>query len=277
MSSSSSVQITIERIQREINQLNRELTSVNKKEADLTTKIYRARERANRTSSASSVKTYLREIDRLQREIITIQKKRADLTKRIGEKTERLHKEQQRLFETQERERKSIMSQIDSFNQSVRERQFATLDSAATIIDDTAHKYDAFISYATEDKEEIARPLAEALINLGFNIWFDEFALTVGDSLRRSIDRGLAGSRFGIVILSQSFFAKQWPQYELDGMIAKESYGGKVILPLWHRVTKDDVMKYSPTLADKVALNTATHSLDEIVKQLASVIDQAKN
>lgn len=120
---------------------------------------------------------------------------------------------------------------------------------------------------------KIARPLAEALKNLGFNIWFDEFALTVGDSLRRSIDRGLANSRFGIVILSPAFFARQWPQCELDGLIAKESYGGKVILPLWHHVTKDDVMKYSPTLADKVALNAATHSLDEIVKQLTSVLE----
>ena len=51
-------------------------------------------------------------------------------------------------------------------------------------------------------------------------VWFDAFALTVGDSLRRSIDRGLAQSRFGIVILSEVFFAKHLPPLELDGLVA---------------------------------------------------------
>jgi hypothetical protein len=47
---------------------------------------------------------------------------------------------------------------------------------------------------------------------------FDEFTLSVGDRLRRSIDRGLANCRYGIVILSPMFFGKEWPQRELDGL-----------------------------------------------------------
>ena len=86
-------------------------------------------------------------------------------------------------------------------------------------------EWDVFISHAWEDKESIARPLAEALRARGLRVWFDEFTLSVGDRLRRSIDRGLANSRDGIVILSPHFFAKEWPQKELDGLIQREDRG----------------------------------------------------
>ncbi len=121
-------------------------------------------------------------------------------------------------------------------------------------------------------KEELVRPLAEQLKGAGFSVWYDEFELVVGDSLRRSIDRGLANSRFGIVVLSPAFFSKNWPQYELDGLVAKEMIGGKVILPLWHKVSKNEVIKYSPTLADKVALNTAIYTIDELVEELKKAL-----
>jgi hypothetical protein len=136
----------------------------------------------------------------------------------------------------------------------------------------TNRSYDAFISHATEDKSELVRPLVTRLRELGVTIWYDEFELKVGDSLRRCIDRGLAASRFGIVVLSPSFFAKNWPQYELDGLVAKELMSGKVILPLWHRVTKEEVIRYSPSLADKVALHTATQSIAELADALAGVL-----
>lgn len=68
-------------------------------------------------------------------------------------------------------------------------------------------KYDVFISHASEDKSDVARPLAALLINAGLTVWIDEAELTLGDSLRRNIDLGLASSRFGVVILSTSFFS----------------------------------------------------------------------
>ena len=116
---------------------------------------------------------------------------------------------------------------------------------------------------------------AEALAKNGLKIWYDEFELTVGDSLRRSIDKGLSRSRFGIVCLSPSFFAKNWPQYELDGLVAKEMTGGKVILPLWHKISKNEVVRYSPTLADRVALKTAIYTIEELADELAKPIRDA--
>ena len=76
------------------------------------------------------------------------------------------------------------------------------------------HVYDAFICHASEDKEAVVSSLARALANAGLSIWYDEFSLKLGDSLRRSIERGLAQSRYGIVIISPHFFEKEWPQVE---------------------------------------------------------------
>jgi hypothetical protein len=133
--------------------------------------------------------------------------------------------------------------------------------------------YDAFIAHASEDKTGLVRPLAQAFNKMGFRVWYDEFELRVGDSLRQSIDRGLVNSRYGIVILSAAFFAKNWPQYELNGLTAREMKGRKIILPVWHKITKDDILKFSPTLADKVAVTTQGRSIKEIAKELAKVLE----
>jgi hypothetical protein len=134
-------------------------------------------------------------------------------------------------------------------------------------------KFDFFISHASEDKDEIVRPLAEAIEKAGFQVWYDEFSLKWGDSLRKKIDEGLVNSKYGIVIFSSNFFAKKWPEYELNGLVTREMEGHKVILPIWHKVTKDEVISYSPSLADKLALNTSSLSIDEIVEQLKKLIE----
>jgi hypothetical protein len=128
-------------------------------------------------------------------------------------------------------------------------------DPSAPPAPSTAKQYDVFISHATDDKDAIVRPLAHALREEGLDVWYDEFELRVGSSLRRNIDTGLANSRFGAVVLSEAFFNKGWTNYELDGLVTRDvaSGGGQIILPIWHRVTKDEVLRYSPSLADKVA------------------------
>ena len=99
------------------------------------------------------------------------------------------------------------------------------------------------------------------MVRQGLKVWYDEFELKIGDSLRRKIDRGLAKSRFGIVILSKAFIKKGWTNYELDGIISKANTGEQVILPIWHGITKQEVLDYSPSLADKVARNTASYTV----------------
>ncbi|KQC11146.1 MAG: molecular chaperone Tir [Candidatus Cloacimonas sp. SDB] len=135
-------------------------------------------------------------------------------------------------------------------------------------------EFDVFISHASEDKDDVVRPLAIKLRSLGLKVWFDEFELKIGDSLRRKIDKGLSRSRFGIVILSNVFINKGWTNYELDGIITKSISGQQIILPIWHNITKQQVIDYSPSLADKLARNTAVHTIDEIAEEIHSVVVQ---
>lgn len=132
--------------------------------------------------------------------------------------------------------------------------------------------WDVFVSHASEDKEVFVRPLVEFLTKLGLKAWYDEFALSVGDSLSRSIDTGLAQSRYGIVVLSPDFFRKDWPEYELRGLVAKELGRDKVILPLWWNVTREDILKYSPPLADKIGIDASRIPLSIVAGKLLAVV-----
>lgn len=275
----SSAQSAIASVQRDIQSLNRKLADLAKDEASKSSKIASVSKSITKSTSMSSFESKQREIQRLQDDIARIQDKKAGVTKDIASKTEKLHKAQRDLFNEQQKEQKRSLVTL---TRQSHERDRALLDQLHDRIRPIrsvqesdgaiATAYDAFISHATEDKEELVRPLADILRELGHAIWYDEFQLKVGDSLRRSIDKGLASSRFGIVVLSPSFFAKQWPQYELDGLVAKEMVGGKVILPLWHKVSKNEVIGYSPTLADKVALNTASYTIAELGDALSDVL-----
>jgi len=128
--------------------------------------------------------------------------------------------------------------------------------------------HDVFICHASEDKEDFVRPLAEALRAHHLDVWFDEFALTIGDSLREAIDRGLATSQFGIVVLSPHFFHKRWTQRELSGLVAREiAEDRRLVLPIWHRIDRDEILRHSPPLADVFAVSSA-RGMDEVIVEL---------
>lgn len=131
---------------------------------------------------------------------------------------------------------------------------------------------DFFISHASEDKDLIARPLALELRDRGYEVWYDEFSLTLGDSLRESIDHGLATSQYGIVILSPDFMRKNWTREELDGLMARQTATGeKRILPVWHHISRDDLLAFSPMLAGKMGVSTES-GFKNVVEKIVEVI-----
>ena len=136
-------------------------------------------------------------------------------------------------------------------------------------------KYDVFISHASQDKTNVARPLAERLRESGLQVWLDEDELRLGDSLRRSIDVGLADSRFGIVILSPDFFSNEWPQRELDGLVSTENGHERVILPVLHKFTLDQLREKSPLLADKLSAST-DEGIDVVAKKIVDSINRGR-
>src|SRR6266478_2516917 len=103
-------------------------------------------------------------------------------------------------------------------------------------------KWDVFISHASEDKPEFVKPLAVLLSRSGVEVWYDEFSLEEGDSLTRSIDKGLANSKFGVLIISKAFIKKKWPEYEMRGLVGKlgensdKGLSGQYLRPNFHPI-----------------------------------------
>lgn len=137
---------------------------------------------------------------------------------------------------------------------------------ASTVVK-AIYPWDLFVVHADEDKQEIAAPLATALTKEGLKVWYDDFSLKMGDSLRRSIDRGLSEAGAGLVILSPHFFRKEWPQKELDGLVALQ----RKILPVWHGVGKAEIARYSPTLADIVG-RASSSGIPYLVQEIRRVL-----
>lgn len=286
-----SIMSNINRAHKDIADLQKKISDEKKKESQALTKMNQIQRSITKNTSLSTLNSKMRETERLNKDIANSSSKQAELQKKLAHKTSDLNKYQLQLSKEQEMERKK---QDDLFKKQKKEQMeykkkiTRELSEQKRLIEEAKNRpesptiglnsdipepqFDFFISHASEDKDEFVRPLAEELIQCGARVWYDEFALKIGDSLRRSIDKGLANSRYGIVVISSSFISKNWPQYEVDGMVAKEMEGVKVILPIWHKVSKTEVLKYSPTLADKVALNSSIYDISEIAQELLKVL-----
>ena len=278
----SANQSQISRLEREIASLRKAEAQETRKEADIQAKINRANETAARTKSRSTLESKLKEVERGWKNLAVVQKKRADIYGKIAERSKKLRSYEERQAREDEKERKKITNEQKrlilerkeyerSIKNDVQRRANLIHISASDIHEQES--YDFFISHASEDKDSFVRGLAKALQARGARVWYDEFALKVGDSLRRQIDLGLANASFGVVVLSKHFFGKEWAQKELDGLLSLETVGNTRILPIWHEISKDEVARHSPILSDKVALNTSLKSTEEIADILRELLD----
>tara|TARA_R110002095_G_scaffold212632_1_gene202106 strand:- start:7310 stop:8134 length:825 start_codon:yes stop_codon:yes gene_type:complete len=272
------------RHQKIVADLYKKIADESKKEAAKAKSLNSIERSITNSTSNSTLRSKQQQINRLLDEIAKIQVKKAEYSRKLANEESRLANTKDTLLKEEAKERKKIedaekkreREQLN-YQRSITnelESQYRMTNQKAQNIE--IKKYDVFISHASEDKELFVKPLVGALQKAGYKVWYDEFTLKVGDSLRRSIDNGLINSRFGIVVFSSAFFEKNWTQYELDGLVNREMNGHKVILPIWHLVTKDQVQNYSPSLADKKAINTSLSTIDEIVAQLAEVLDTDK-
>ena len=282
----SANQSQISRLVKEIADLRNAEAQETRKEADIRAKINRANDSVARTRNISTLQNKAKEIERCCKALSVVQKKRAEIAGKIADKSKRLLYYEERQAREDEKERKKI---ADEQKRLIRERKehersiAYEIERRASLLrmselrmsdsgTHTRERYDFFVSHASEDKDGFVRGLAEALQSRNVRVWYDEFTLRVGDSLRRKIDFGLANSRFGVVVLSKHFFKKEWAQKELDALSSLEASGEIRILPIWHEISKDEVVKYSPLLSDKFALNTSIQSTEEIADELCKLI-----
>ncbi|MDQ2656494.1 MAG: toll/interleukin-1 receptor domain-containing protein [Bacteroidota bacterium] len=133
------------------------------------------------------------------------------------------------------------------------------------------YEYDAFISHAVEDKIPIANELCARLEMAGLRIWYSGKELGVGDSIEKTIAKGLNRSRYGIVIFSPTYLAKNWTIREFYTLLAKEIEEHKVILPVLYNIELDDLKNKDLLMADRFAVN-ADRGLDFVVERLVREI-----
>ena len=136
-------------------------------------------------------------------------------------------------------------------------------------------EYDVFISHASEDKQPLVEELVSRLKAEGIRVWYDKDNINWGDRFRAKIDEGLEKAQYGIIILSPDYVKedKYWTKAELDALFQIESTTGKkVLLPVWHHLSKNEVIAFSPLFASRSALNTATMTIAEIAANVKKII-----
>lgn len=276
--------------QNKVNQLDKEIAEIEKKiaaesktEADKSSRILTIQRSITKYTSASTVNMRMRQIEGLNREIARAQQKRADLQKKQADKrTQRakyaidLQREIERENKKSALEQKKIQElyeqKVEALTKSLNDALMAKQSSVNLYNQTDDSEYDVFISHASEDKTPFVEELVKALQDKDVKVWYDSLSIAWGDSLRKQIDDGLKKSRFGIVVLSENYIKKGWTQYELDGLFDVEMTKGKTILPIWHNITKQQVMDFSPTLAGRKALTSATMTAEEIADTFVELI-----
>jgi hypothetical protein len=280
----SSDRSTLSRLNGDITQLRKQEADQMRKEADATKRANAAMSRASRASSVSMANSHIREAERESKRAEDAQNQRAQITRKLADKTKEIGRIQDAISRAEEAEHKRRLANDKKlqrdYDQRIRELENQLAERAATTVvptltgDEAGKIHDFFISHASEDKVEFVDSLVEKARAAGLDVWYDRFELEWGANLRQEIDRGLASAYFGVVVLSENFFKKPWPQYELDGLVQKDMLGTGRLLPIWHKVTVDEVAKHTPSLVGRLALNTALNSVDEIVAELLKMRDK---
>ena len=140
------------------------------------------------------------------------------------------------------------------------------------IIQKNQFEYDVFLSHASEDKDDVARPLALRLQEQGLRVWYDEFELRIGDNLVAKLNAGINASRFGILVLSKAFFAKQWTIHELNMLERLWVTENRLLFPIWHNITVMELGAYRTWLANIIGLTTDSYTIEEIAAEIHRVI-----
>lgn len=281
--SSDQYQRSVNSLDKDIADLEKKKAAADKKAADEQGKAARVRFSSN--ISMSSLKMKINEKERHEKAARKASEESANLQKKIAEKRNKRNDAYLKLQRELQNERKkeiSTQQRVISNMQRSYEERIAKLENQAMPILHTVTQqanmlpeYDVFISHASEDKEDFVDEFVAELRKADVKVWYDTTQILWGDSLRKRIDEGLRKSRFGIAVLSPNYIAdgKYWTKEELDGIFQMESINGKTLLPIWHKLTKKQVIDFSPIVANRKAMSTAFMTPQEIAQELIKLLD----
>ena len=288
--------MSVDYYQRIVNGLDKEIADLEKKQASADKKAADEKKKVasvtiSKNASASTIKSKMNQIARYNDASNKATSESADLAKKIADKRKKRNDAYLKLQKEQQNEQKKQDKKIKNMQKSY-ERKITDLSSQMMgslherVVSVTPEinvsnfeeelQYDVFVSHAWEDKEDFVEEFIQELRDLEIRVWYDKSRIKWGDSMRAKIDEGLKKSRFGVAVLSPNYIAegKYWTKAELDGLFQMESVNGKTLLPIWHKLTKKEVMDYSPIIASKLAMNTASMTAKEIAEKLKELLDE---
>lgn len=130
---------------------------------------------------------------------------------------------------------------------------------------------DVFLCHAWDDRKDAAKELHDLLESKGVSVWFSEKDVLLGSSLLREIDKGLAKSRVGIVLVTPSFLKRVKGEgiadKELSALLARD-----LLVPIVHNTTFEDLREVSPLLGSRSGLSTIEESMVEVAAKLAELV-----
>lgn len=276
--------MSIEQYQKNVNSLDKEIADLEKRKAakdkevaNLQGKINSSQKSITKHTSQSTLNNKMRQIASYESDKARKAKESAELGKKIADRRRKrteaylkLQKEEQSQQKKQTKAAKKMQSAYEARIDALQQQLVTVIPSAPKVLQESDEEYDVFVSHAWEDKEDFVDEFVGELRKQGLAVWYDTDKLKWGDSMREKIDRGLAKARYGVVVLSPNYIApeKYWTKAELNGLFQVETINGKTILPIWHNLTKKQVVEYSPIIADRKAMNTASMAPDEIANAL---------
>jgi len=149
-----------------------------------------------------------------------------------------------------------------------------TLTPVRKIVEQRAEKpdiRDVFLCHAWDDRKESALKLYDLLISNSVTVWFSEKDIPLGTSFLREIDKGLAKSKIGIVLVTPNFLKRVQSEgvaeKELSALLARDQ-----LVPIVHNTTYDDLRDVSPLLGSRNGLDTQEDTMGNIAKKLAELI-----
>lgn len=291
------------RLQKEVNGLQAKQTTEFKKVAQATKNQNTAHNAASRASNPATARMHIAKAERESKNIERAHDQAARFGSDISRKMDELTRVRQRILDGEEKQRKDQVKVIEKHRKadekarkqlqgdnsklakdlnSLKQQLNAAIEAQAAdtqpfVVENAEGRgtpYDFFISHASADKEDFVDSLVKQAEAADLNVWYDDSALGWGDSIRQKIDDGLRRSYFGVVILSPNFFSRPWTEYELDAIIQRDLSGRGRILPIWHRLSLDDVERHAPALAGRLAFPTSNYSTAQIVEELIVMRDR---
>lgn len=287
--------MSVEQYQRSVNSLDKDIASLEQKKAVIDKDIANIQQKISNTSrsinahtSASIASSKYNQISSWNDQSAKKANESAKLAQQIVDKRKRRNDEYLKLQKAQTEENKKIADKQREIQRSYEAKitgltnqlmnQYSQIKDISITSSENSdiEEYDVFVSHAWEDKESFVDEFVKAMEDLNIRVWYDKNEMKWGDSMRAKIDAGLRKSKFGIAVLSPNYIAdgKYWTKTELDGLFQMESFNGKILLPIWHNLTKKQLYDFSPILASKLAMTTATMTPKEIAIKMKEVLSE---